>query len=624
MSNRHFNFDRVFHEASLWARRVSAWLVAEMLQPFWRHRHRNQLLVLLATLFAVILLSHSSAPPASMPVLGDAHDHAHHDHGGVVVDHTTLMTIATGNVAVAAESSSSSALFEPVAVEPSSESSEEEQLAFMPLSSESSSPESHVSPSASPLPSSSSSSSSLSDDLDADAVIDTDPFKIKYSIPKQMPPVQYWQKFDVSWKFVHRTQSMAFLDEYLSELERETADMIRDFDNAIEQKKIEIQWQLDHQDDDAPAAPVPRDDPLRVRDCVRQIVPLLGREKPMRADALVYAGPSDRYDGAWLDKSWILASTGERVAGGAQSATRCLGERWIMFLGDANAHGMFAAAIERLSALPDWRKEETGDGYSDRDALFINRLFEKDGADGKVEHRMMYLSFRRVESFADTEKLERVLRHPTEVLSIDELGRWQYDRPAHVRGLKKSIFVNHTLPDVTVVSLGSGMLPSSPPASRSASDAWLTNTMVTVRKALDRLRAVLEPETFRAKSAGRRVVYRLVSKHSADDADNYSILRLNRAIGDVVRRESKGRADVLDPWRFFPTYINRNISMSLDQLHLEESIDDLKQDDGVTDSQQLQRLLVDVVLDQLCDNLAKDRAEEARLLFAQQQQQKQQ
>jgi hypothetical protein len=64
--------------------------------------------------------------------------------------------------------------------------------------------------------------------------------------------------------------------------------------------------------------------------------------------------------------------------------------------------------------------------------------------------------------------------------------------------------------------------------------------------------------------------------------------------------------------------------MSLDQLHLEESIDDLKQDDGVTDSQQLQRLLVDVVLDQLCDNLAKDRAEEARLLFAQQQQQKQQ
>jgi hypothetical protein len=452
----------------------------------------------------------------------------------------------------------------------------------------------------------------------AETLFDADPYKIKYAIPKHTAPAAYWSKFDVYWKHVYRSQSLAFLDQYLSELERETLDMMRDFDNAIEQRKIDIQWRLDHADNES--APVPVDDVVRVRDCVRQLMPLLGREEPLEKDALVFNGTRDRYDGAWLDKSWILASTGQRVAGGAQSAKRCLGERWVMFLGDDNARGMYDATIERLSTLPDWRIDEIGSSAGsagDRDTLFVNRLYEPQ-ADGHVEHRMMYISFRRVASFTDRNKLDAVLRDPRAVYAWSDVGGsgWAFDKPLLVAGLDKSIFANHTQPDVTVVSLGQGDLPAKAPRTVEAAATWLADTMKVASETLTRLRDALEPETFREKKAGKRVVYRLISKNSESGADNYSILRLNRAVADTIRRVSRGHADILDPWKFFPTYINRNISLSLDALHLEESIDDLKDDNGATDSPQLQRLLVDVVLDQLCDHLAEDRAEEARQQFA--------
>eukprot|EP00019_Armaparvus_languidus_P010926 CAMPEP_0168579504 /NCGR_PEP_ID=MMETSP0420-20121227/257_1 /TAXON_ID=498008 /ORGANISM="Pessonella sp." /LENGTH=46 /DNA_ID= /DNA_START= /DNA_END= /DNA_ORIENTATION= len=45
--------------------------------------------------------------------------------------------------------------------------------------------------------------------------------------------------------------------------------------------------------------------------------------------------------------------------------------------------------------------------------------------------------------------------------------------------------------------------------------------------------------------------------------------------------------------------------MSLDEYHLEESINDLKNEDGETDTEQLQHLLLDVMLDKLCEELAR-------------------
>jgi hypothetical protein len=72
--------------------------------------------------------------------------------------------------------------------------------------------------------------------------------------------------------------------------------------------------------------------------------------------------------------------------------------------------------------------------------------------------------------------------------------------------------------------------------------------------------------------------------------------------------------------------VSNNISLSLDEYHLEESMDDLKLDDGLLsiivlsllfsslektkttgegDSEQLHHLLVDVMLDQLCEELAR-------------------
>jgi hypothetical protein len=347
-------------------------------------------------------------------------------------------------------------------------------------------------------------------------LFDPDPFKIKYSIPKHTSPAAYWSKFDVYWKPVYRSQSIAFLDQYLSELERETLDMMRDFDNAIERQKIDIQWRLDHQPNES--APVPLDDVVRVQDCVRQLLPLSGREQPLTSDAIVYSGVSDRYDGAWLDKSWILASTGQRVAGGAQSAKRCLGERWVMFLGDDNARGMYDATIERLSTLPDWRLDEIGSSAGsagDRDTLFVHRLYETQ-ADGHVDHRMMYISFRRVASFADRNKLDAVLRDPRHVYAWSDVrgGGWAFDKPLLVAGLAQSIFANHTQPDVTVVSLGQGDLPSTAPRTAQAASAWLASTIKTATATLTQLRDALEPETFREKKAGKRVVYRLVSKNS--------------------------------------------------------------------------------------------------------------
>lgn len=82
-------------------------------------------------------------------------------------------------------------------------------------------------------------------------------------------------------------------------------------------------------------------------------------------------------------------------------------------------------------SLDDWRLEELGESSrsarSDRDVVFINRLYEQD-ANGDFEHRMIYVSFRRVESFADTDKLDAVLAQPRHVLQWNnERAEWRYD-----------------------------------------------------------------------------------------------------------------------------------------------------------------------------------------------------
>jgi hypothetical protein len=117
-------------------------------------------------------------------------------------------------------------------------------------------------------------------------------------------------------------------------------------------------------------------------------------------------------------------------------------------------------------------------------------------------------------------------------------------------------------------------------------------------------------------------------------------------LSGLIAHTSNGRIDVLDPWKFFPACknvfvycveivaltpirvdVSNNISLSLDEYHLEESMDDLKLDDGLFyiillsllfsalektttttgegDSEQLHHLLVDVMLDQLCEELAR-------------------
>jgi hypothetical protein len=292
-----------------------------------------------------------------------------------------------------------------------------------------------------------------------------------------------------------------------------------------------------------------------------------------------------------------------------------------MFLGDDNARGMYDATIERLSTLPDWRIDEIGSSAGsagDRDTLFVHRLYETQ-ADGHVEHRMMYISFRRVASFADRNKLDAVLRDPRARVRV---GR----RRAAAAGRLTS---RCSSPDWRSRFLPTTRSPTSP-LCRSARAICRAR-----RRALRRRRRRGSRRRSRrhrdADAVARRARARDVSREEGGQAcrlqarleeqrrpapTTISILRLNRAVADVVRRESRGRADILDPWKFFPTYINRNISLSLDALHLEESIDDLKEDDGATDSPQLQRLLVDVVLDQLCDHLAEDRADEARQQFA--------
>lgn len=57
--------------------------------------------------------------------------------------------------------------------------------------------------------------------------------------------------------------------------------------------------------------------------------------------------------------------------------------------------------------------------------------------------------------------------------------------------------------------------------------------------------------------------------------------------------------------QFFPPYLLRKIDS------VEESMADLKEDDGETDRPHLQRLLVDVMLATVCDELARDKAQEA-------------
>ena len=111
-------------------------------------------------------------------------------------------------------------------------------------------------------------------------------------------------------KHIDEDSSLRFLDEYATEVRRELHDMQRDLERELTSVREKYEWHMSQarrfDDPEVDSDKVPNDDSLRVRQCVRELQPILHGEKLRGGDAwrahgaLVYNSSSDNYDGAWV------------------------------------------------------------------------------------------------------------------------------------------------------------------------------------------------------------------------------------------------------------------------------------------------------------------------------------
>ena len=249
-------------------------------------------------------------------------------------------------------------------------------------------------------------------------------FNLEYSIPNNTCSTDYWRAFDVRWKRFEHNTPLAELDAYATEVQRELHDMERDLLEAIEVAREE----LAHLDTDTSneGSSSHEASAAELRQCLSRLLPALRVQSVVGGDdwhsrgALVHALPPNQHDGAWLARTWVSASTGRPIV--SQGAA-CTMRRWIMYMGDDQARGMYDASVERLLADRHYRLDEIGESagvLSDRDALLIDRRSERQVAAGNATaFRAVYLSYRRVNAFSDVEKLAKSLETPKNVY------RWQ-------------------------------------------------------------------------------------------------------------------------------------------------------------------------------------------------------